>query len=71
MQFEKYCVKSVQIRSFSGPYIRGFGLITDRYFYRYSDLFVFRPNAEDMDQEKLRIQKHFSQWRFRRDMIVR
>ena len=29
--FTKHCVKSVRIRSFSGPYFLAFGLITERY----------------------------------------
>ena len=30
--FSKHCVKSVRIRSYSGPYFPAFGLITERYF---------------------------------------
>ena len=43
----RHCVKSVCIRSFSGPYFPAFGLNTERYEY----LFVFSPNGENTDQK--------------------
>ena len=49
-----HCVKSVHIRSFSGPYFSAF---------RYSPyLSVFSPNAGKYGQEKLRIRILFTQW---------
>ena len=49
-----HCVKSVRIRSSSGPYFSAFGLNKDRYSY----LSIFNPNAGKYGPEKLRI-KHF------------
>ena len=48
-QIVSHCVKSVQIRSFSGPYFPAFGLNTER----YSSYFV--RTRENTDQKKLRI----------------
>ena len=49
----KYCVKSVCIWSFYGPYFP-----TSPY------LFVFSPNSGKYRQEKLRIRTLFTQWNF-------
>ena len=43
------CVKSVQIRSFSGPYFPVFGLNTEIYGYEIS---VFSPNTGKYGPEK-------------------
>ena len=43
-----HCVKSLHIRSFSGPYFPAFGLNTEY-------LSAFSPNAGKYGQEKLRI----------------
>ena len=50
-----HCVKSVQIRSFSGPYFPVFGVNTERYS-------VFSTNAGNTDQRKLRIWTFFTQF---------
>ena len=62
-------VKSVQIRSFSGPYFPAFGLNTERYgVSHYVDipiteyLSVFSPNAGKYRPEKLRICTLFTQF---------
>ena len=49
-----YCMKSVRIRSFSGPYFPTFGLNTEY-------LSIFSPNAWKHRPEKLRIQVLFTQ----------
>ena len=48
IQLFLHCVKSVHIRSFSGPYFPAFGLITKRCEY----LSVFSPNAGKYAPEK-------------------
>ena len=50
-------MKSVCIRSFSGPYFPAFGLNTERYEY----LSIFRPNAGKYKPEKLQIRALFTQ----------
>ena len=52
-----YCVKTVRIWSFSGPYFLAFGLNTERYSY----LSVFNLNAGKYRPEKLRIRTLFTQ----------
>ena len=44
-------MKSVHIRSFSGPHFPAFGLNREKYFY----LFIFGPNAGEYRPEKFRI----------------
>ena len=56
-----HCVKSVRIRSFSGPHFPAFGLNTERYSVS-PYLSVFSPNAEKYGSEKLRIRTLFTQW---------
>ena len=51
-------MKSVRIRSFSGPYFPAFRLNTERYPY----LSVFSLNAGKYGPQKLRIQTFFTQW---------
>ena len=61
----KHCVKSVRIRSYSGPHFPAFGLNAER----YSDwirrdtpyLSVFSPNEGKCGPEQLRIQTLFTQ----------
>ena len=48
-------MKSVRIRSYSGPYFPPFGLNTERYA-------VFSPNAGKCGLEELRIWALFTQW---------
>ena len=55
----KHYMKSVRIRSFSGPYFPEFGLNTKR----YSLFSVFIPNAGKYGPEKLLIWTLFMQWR--------
>ena len=49
-------MKSVRIRSFSGPSFPAFGLNTERYYY----LSVFNPNAGKNGQKKLGIRDTFN-----------
>ena len=47
----EHCVKSVRIRSFSGPYFPAFGLNTER----YQVFLCIHPNAGKYGPEKLQI----------------
>ena len=51
-----HCVKSVRIRSLSGPYFPAFRLNTERQYHS-----VFSPNAGRYGPEKLQIQAIFTQ----------
>ena len=53
----KHCMKSVCIRSFSGPYFSVFGLNTER----YGVILRIQPNAGKYGPEKLRIWTLFTQ----------
>ena len=53
-----HCMKSVFIRSFSGPYFSVFGLNMERYSY----LSVFSPNTGKYGPEKLQIRTIFTLW---------
>ena len=55
-QLRQQCIKSVRIRSFSGPYFLLFGLNTES-----PNLSVFSPNEEKHGPEKLRIRTLFTQ----------
>ena len=52
-----HCVKSVGIRSFSGPYFPALGLNTEI----YAQISVFRRNAGKYGPEKLQIRTLFAQ----------
>ena len=54
--FHEVWVKSIRIRSFSGPYFPALGLNAERYS-------VFSPNAGKYGPEKLRIWRLFTQWK--------
>ena len=54
LEKEYHCVRSIHIRSYSGPYFPAFGLNTEY-------LSVFSPNAEKYGPEKLRMQTIFTQ----------
>ena len=54
-RFYKHCVKSVRIRSFSGPYFSAFGPNTERYSVSTPYLSIFSPNVGKYGPEKLRI----------------
>ena len=49
---ERYCVESVRVRSYSGPYFPAFGLNKDRITPYLS---LFSPNAGKYGPEQLRI----------------
>ena len=53
-----HCVKSVQIRSFSGPYFPAFGLNTERYAISLYSVRMWK----NTNQKKLRIWTLFTQW---------
>ena len=55
---KNYCVKSVQIRSFSGPYFPAFGLNTERYGV---SLRIQSEYGEIRTRKKLRIWTLFTQ----------
>ena len=52
-----HCVKSVRIRTFSGPYFPALALNTER----YGEILRISPNAGKYGQEKLRIRTIFTQ----------
>ena len=58
LTYQKDCMNSVRIRSFSAPYFPAFRLNTERY-----EISVFSPNAGKYGPEKLRIPTLFTQWK--------
>ena len=61
--WSKHCVKSVQIRSFSGPYFPAFGLNTETYaLYRIS--LRIQSECGKCGPEKVRIWTLFTQWKY-------
>ena len=61
-----HCMKSVFIRSFSGPYFSVFGLNMERHSY----LSVFSPNTGKYGPEKLQIRTIFTLWQSHNIYIV-
>ena len=64
-----HCVKSIHIRSFSGPYFIAFGLNTE--WYRSTYLSVFSQNVWKYGPEKLRIWTLFTQWLLARYLPIK